>query len=191
MRRGDTVADERLSDQVRRADRQALAPKRPAPPPFSPGTRCAPPSAPGAHPEPVLPLSIQLADFTCRGGPRDLHTVCAKQVEAVLATGKRALVTKRAHRGSGRVEDRGSRPEYELQDLIFDAWGGDRARRPALALQALALWPDCADACCSRRSLQAPVVGPPRGCDQFGGGKGGLAPAGCARCLCRSSRCRA
>lgn len=38
-------------------------------------------------------------------------------------------------------------PAEQAQDLVFDAWvERSAARRIALALQALALWPDCADA---------------------------------------------
>ncbi len=39
-----------------------------------------------------------------------------------------------------------ARPAQRAQDLISDAWEATGARRAALARQALALWPDCADA---------------------------------------------
>lgn len=45
--------------------------------------------------------------------------------------------------GDGRPA---SRPEYEAQDLICDAWEATGTRRAALARRALGLWPDCADA---------------------------------------------
>jgi tetratricopeptide (TPR) repeat protein len=39
-----------------------------------------------------------------------------------------------------------SKPAHRAQDLIWDAWEASGARRAALAREALALWPDCADA---------------------------------------------
>lgn len=43
-------------------------------------------------------------------------------------------------------EQPAGRPEYEAEDLIWEAWQETGARRAQLARQALALWPDCADA---------------------------------------------
>jgi tetratricopeptide (TPR) repeat protein len=37
-------------------------------------------------------------------------------------------------------------PAHRAEDLVYDAWEATGARRAALARQALALWPDCADA---------------------------------------------
>jgi len=39
-----------------------------------------------------------------------------------------------------------SRPSQRAEDLIWEAWETTGARRAALAREALALWPDCADA---------------------------------------------
>jgi tetratricopeptide (TPR) repeat protein len=39
-----------------------------------------------------------------------------------------------------------SRPRYRAEDLVYEAWETAGERRGALAREALALWPDCADA---------------------------------------------
>ena len=39
-----------------------------------------------------------------------------------------------------------SRPRYRAEDLVYEAWEAAGERRVALAREALALWPDCADA---------------------------------------------
>jgi tetratricopeptide (TPR) repeat protein len=44
------------------------------------------------------------------------------------------------------VERFASQPRYRAEDLIFEAWEAPGPRRAELARQALALWPDCADA---------------------------------------------
>lgn len=47
---------------------------------------------------------------------------------------------------AGGAERYASQPAHQAQDLIYDAWEATGARRVTLARQALALWPDCADA---------------------------------------------
>jgi tetratricopeptide (TPR) repeat protein len=44
------------------------------------------------------------------------------------------------------VERFASQPRYRAEDLIFEAWEAPGPRRAELARQALAVWPDCADA---------------------------------------------
>ena len=46
----------------------------------------------------------------------------------------------------GGAERYGTRPRYRSEDLIYEAWEAAGERRVVLARQALALWPDCADA---------------------------------------------
>src|ERR1035437_10627480 len=38
-----------------------------------------------------------------------------------------------------------SEPRYRAEDLVYEAWEAAGPRRAALAREALALWPDCAD----------------------------------------------
>ena len=47
---------------------------------------------------------------------------------------------------AGGAERYASQPAHQAQDLIYDAWEATGARRVTFARQALALWPDCADA---------------------------------------------
>jgi tetratricopeptide (TPR) repeat protein len=44
-----------------------------------------------------------------------------------------------------RNERHASEPRYRAEDLVFEAWEASGPRRAALAHEALALWPDCAD----------------------------------------------
>ena len=46
----------------------------------------------------------------------------------------------------GRAERHASKPRYRAEDLIYAAWEATGPRRVELAREALALWPDCADA---------------------------------------------
>lgn len=64
----------------------------------------------------------------------------------VLASGNQRSIPSAFTAIPGGGELPASRPEYEAQDLIYDAWEATGARRAALARQALELWPDCADA---------------------------------------------
>ena len=43
------------------------------------------------------------------------------------------------------TERHASEPRHRAEDLIYEAWEADGPRRAALAREALALWPDCAD----------------------------------------------
>jgi tetratricopeptide (TPR) repeat protein len=47
---------------------------------------------------------------------------------------------------ASRTERRASKPRWRAEDLVYEAWEATRPRREALAREALALWPDCADA---------------------------------------------
>ena len=47
---------------------------------------------------------------------------------------------------AGGDERYASRPRYRAEDLVNEAWEAAGERRVALAREALALWPDCADA---------------------------------------------
>ncbi|MGO9900130.1 MAG: hypothetical protein ACLP0J_10660 [Solirubrobacteraceae bacterium] len=47
---------------------------------------------------------------------------------------------------ASRTERHASKPRYRAEDLIYEAWEASGPRRAVLARQALALWPDCADA---------------------------------------------
>ena len=44
------------------------------------------------------------------------------------------------------VERYASEPHHRAEDLIYEAWAATAPRRAVLAREALALWPDCADA---------------------------------------------
>ena len=65
----------------------------------------------------------------------------AKPVLAPADPGAIALAT-----GAGGGEQFVCQPAHRAEDLVYDAWEATGARRAALARQALALWPDCADA---------------------------------------------
>ena len=45
-----------------------------------------------------------------------------------------------------RTERHASKPRWRAEDLVYEAWEATWPRREALAREALALWPDCADA---------------------------------------------
>jgi tetratricopeptide (TPR) repeat protein len=45
-----------------------------------------------------------------------------------------------------RTERDTSKPRYRAEDLVYEAWEATGPRRAVLAREALALWPDCADA---------------------------------------------
>jgi tetratricopeptide (TPR) repeat protein len=77
---------------------------------------------------------------------RNARRASAKQVKPDLATGNQRSTAGALVAIPGGAEQPASRPEYEAQDLIYDAWEATGARRAALARQALELWPDCADA---------------------------------------------
>ncbi len=47
---------------------------------------------------------------------------------------------------ASRAEQHASKPRYRAEDLVYEAWEASGPRRAVLARQALALWPDCADA---------------------------------------------
>ena len=47
---------------------------------------------------------------------------------------------------ASRTERRAFKPRYRAEDLVYEAWEATRPRREALAREALALWPDGADA---------------------------------------------
>ncbi len=47
---------------------------------------------------------------------------------------------------ASRTERHASKPRYRAEDLACEAWEASAPRRAVLARQALALWPDCADA---------------------------------------------
>jgi tetratricopeptide (TPR) repeat protein len=47
---------------------------------------------------------------------------------------------------AGRAEPDAWKPRYRAEDLIYEAWEATGPRRAELAREALALWPDCADA---------------------------------------------
>lgn len=71
-----------------------------------------------------------------RAGPRDGSpaTEVPRSIESVTD-----LIADGAERYA-------SRPSQRAEDLIWEAWETTGARRAALAREALALWPDCADA---------------------------------------------
>jgi tetratricopeptide (TPR) repeat protein len=77
---------------------------------------------------------------------RNARPAAAKHAVPVLPTGNQRsrLSALTAIPGGGGQPV--SRPEYEAQDLIYDAWEATGTRRAALARRALGLWPDCADA---------------------------------------------
>jgi tetratricopeptide (TPR) repeat protein len=47
---------------------------------------------------------------------------------------------------ASRAERHASELRYRAEDLVYEAWEAAGARRAVLAREALALWPDCADA---------------------------------------------
>jgi len=70
----------------------------------------------------------------------------AKHAVPVLATGNQRSRSSALTAIPGGDGQPVSRPEYEAQDLIYDAWEATGTRRAALARRALGLWSDCADA---------------------------------------------
>jgi hypothetical protein len=95
------------------------------------------------------------------------------------ASGKEAelVLPREASRSIGGVgaareraaERYASRPHHRAEDLVYEAWEAPGPRRAELARQALALWPDCADAyvllaraCGVRKPDRAVLVEDPR-----------------------------
>jgi tetratricopeptide (TPR) repeat protein len=71
----------------------------------------------------------------------------AKQTESVRAPGD-ATPTRRPLRaiGGGAKRRASAKQRQQAEDLVYDAWEASGERRAVLAREALALWPDCADA---------------------------------------------
>jgi tetratricopeptide (TPR) repeat protein len=77
---------------------------------------------------------------------RNARPASAKRAKAVLAMENQRPTPSVLTAIPGGAEEAASRPEFEAQDLICDAWEATGTRRAALARRALGLWPDCADA---------------------------------------------
>jgi tetratricopeptide (TPR) repeat protein len=71
----------------------------------------------------------------------------AKQTRPVLATDDAASTHRPLLATGGGVRARASAQQrQQAEDLVYDAWEASGERRAVLARDALALWPDCADA---------------------------------------------
>jgi tetratricopeptide (TPR) repeat protein len=70
----------------------------------------------------------------------------AKHAEPGLATEVPRSIESATDSIAGGAERYASRPSQRAEDLIWEAWETTGARRAVLAREALALWPDCADA---------------------------------------------
>ena len=71
----------------------------------------------------------------------------AKQTEPVLAPADAASRRRPLRATGGGARRRASaRQRQRAEDLVYDAWEASGERRAVLAREALALWPDCADA---------------------------------------------
>jgi tetratricopeptide (TPR) repeat protein len=69
-----------------------------------------------------------------------------RQAKPVLAPADPGAIESALATGAGGGEQFVCQPAHRAEDLVYDAWEATGARRAALARQALALWPDCADA---------------------------------------------
>jgi tetratricopeptide (TPR) repeat protein len=74
------------------------------------------------------------------------ETLPWRQAEPALALADSGSIESDLAMDAGGAERYGPRPRYRAEDLIYEAWEAAGERRVALARQALALWPDCADA---------------------------------------------
>jgi hypothetical protein len=71
----------------------------------------------------------------------------AKQARPVLASADAASTHRPLSAPGGNAERRASaRQREQAEDLVYDAWEASGEPRAVLAREALALWPDCADA---------------------------------------------
>ncbi len=69
------------------------------------------------------------------------------QTEPVLAAADAASTRRPLRAIGGRAKRRaGTQQRQQAEDLVYDAWEASGERRAVLAREALALWPDCADA---------------------------------------------
>ncbi|MGO9961447.1 MAG: hypothetical protein ACLP50_36650, partial [Solirubrobacteraceae bacterium] len=69
-----------------------------------------------------------------------------RQPEPVVALADPGSIESTLAMDAGGDERYASRPRYRAEDLVYEAWEAAGERRVALAREALALWPDCADA---------------------------------------------
>jgi tetratricopeptide (TPR) repeat protein len=69
-----------------------------------------------------------------------------RQSEPVVALADPGSIESTLAMDAGGDERYASRPRYRAEDLVYEAWEAAGERRVALAREALALWPDCADA---------------------------------------------
>lgn len=60
--------------------------------------------------------------------------------------GSPAVDRQRGRPRTNAVKRYASEPHHRAEDLIYEAWAATAPRRAVLAREALALWPDCADA---------------------------------------------
>jgi tetratricopeptide (TPR) repeat protein len=71
----------------------------------------------------------------------------AVQTEPVLAAGDAASTHGPLRATGGGAKRRaGAQQRQQAEDLVYEGWGASGERRAVLAREALALWPDCADA---------------------------------------------